>query len=49
MPGFATAGPRLTPGVAHILLVLGSQAAAAKERLVTLSNSKDRQLAQAAR
>ncbi len=41
--------PVVAQRVCHILRALGSQAAAAKERLTALSNSKDPQLAYAAR
>lgn len=41
--------PMVAQTVAHILRVLGSQAASAKERLTALSNSDDKQLAYLAR
>ena len=41
--------PVVAQTVAHILRVLGSQAASAKERLTVLSNSDDKQLAYLAR
>jgi PQQ-like domain len=41
--------PVIAQTVAHILRVLGSQAASAKERLIALSNSDDKQLANLAR